>query len=269
MFTGTFFHTLFALPRFAMTTVVQVTGFSDGAFVVVAELGPGNFRVERFATESAARKRAGTYWVCWVCFQQRSTGELDEMTSGGIGFSVVFGSIRKYANETLNPHAAGLSFRNSASYAVGDASISPGNRIVFGLVYPFGLNQSSTYIFVDKEKPVDRIVTAAAKHAGLAVEKGKLVGSPERCVIIVCFCALVRMHATLFCPPLRLRACARVCAVPSTRLNLFTLDGENIRLDLEVVAHLGRTLHAGDVLVLEKGNRVEASRLRAVRSVLT
>ena len=35
---------------------------------------------------------------------------------------------------------------------------------------------------------------------------------------------------------------------------------------LEVEAHLGSTLHAGDVLVLEKGNRLEGDRLQAIRT---
>ena len=72
-------------------------------------------------------------------------------------------------------------------------------------------------------------VKACASHAGFAVDKGKLVGSPER-------------------------------------LNLFTLEGDVVRLDLEIEAHMGSTLHAGDTLILEKGNRLEATRLEAVRA---
>ena len=86
-------------------------------------------------------------------------------------------------------------------------------------------------MFFDKEKPVERVVTAACTHAGLTLDKGRLNGSPER-------------------------------------LNLFTLDGDVVRLDLEVEAHLGSTLHPGNILLLEKGNRVHAERLRTVRDVL-
>ena len=62
------------------------------------------------------------------------------------------------------------------------------------------------------------------------MDKGKLIGSPER-------------------------------------LNLFTIEGEVVRLDLEIEAHLGSTLHAGDLLVLEKGNRLDDGRLQQIRAV--
>ena len=83
----------------------------------------------------------------------------------------------------------------------------------------------------DKEKPVERIIAGAASHAGLKLDKGKLVGSPEK-------------------------------------LNLFTLQGDVVRLDLEIEAHLGSTLRAGDVLILEKGNRIPDERLGAIRDAL-
>jgi len=62
------------------------------------------------------------------------------------------------------------------------------------------------------------------------MDKGKLVGSPER-------------------------------------LNIFTVDGDVLRLDLELEAHLGSTLRAGDTIVLEKGNRLSDERLQFVRSI--
>ena len=87
-----------------------------------------------------------------------------------------------------------------------------------------------TQMFFDKTKGVDRIVAAAAERGGFALDKGKLIGSPER-------------------------------------LNLFTIEGEVVRLDLEIEAHLGSTLHAGDLLVLEKGNRLDDGRLQQIRAV--
>lgn len=85
-------------------------------------------------------------------------------------------------------------------------------------------------MFFDKTKPVEAVINGAARQGGIALDKGKLVGSP-------------------------------------LRLNLFSLDGNVVRLDLEVEAHLGSTLHPGDVLILEKGNRIEPARLEAVRAV--
>ena len=55
-------------------------------------------------------------------------------------------------------------------------------------------------MFFDKTKPVEKVIAGACAHAGLKLDKGKLVGSPER-------------------------------------LNLFTLEGDVVRLDLEVEAH--------------------------------
>ena len=51
------------------------------------------------------------------------------------------------------------------------------------------------------------------------------------------------------------------------RLNLFTLDGDVVRLDLEIDAHLGSTLHEGRLIVLEKGNRLSAERLQAIGKI--
>ena len=124
-----------------------------------------------------------------------------------------------------------LDTSDGIGHAPGDASIASTSRVSFGIVFPSGLGIPSSYMFFDKEKPVERIVAAACKHAGLTLEKGRLSGSPER-------------------------------------LNLFTLDGDVVRLDLEVEAHLGSTLHPGNILLLEKGNRVHAERLRTVKEVL-
>ena len=60
------------------------------------------------------------------------------------------------------------------------------------------------------------------------MDKGKLVGSPEK-------------------------------------LNLFTDEGDVVRLDLEIEAHLGSTLHEGGLLILEKGNRLDDARLALER----
>jgi len=125
----------------------------------------------------------------------------------------------------------GLAFSNKPSSAVGDASIQQQRRIRFGIVFPEDTGVAPIHIFVDREKPVEKLIAAACSHAGLKLDKGKLVGSPQR-------------------------------------LNLFTLDGDVIRLDLEIEAHVGSTLNAGDVLLIEKGNRLEPGRAAAVRSAI-
>ena len=44
------------------------------------------------------------------------------------------------------------------------------------------------------------------------------------------------------------------------------LLGLQVRLDLEIEAHLGSTLRAGDTLVLEKGNRLTDARLQQIKA---
>lgn len=122
-----------------------------------------------------------------------------------------------------------LAFSNKPANAVGESSIPADRRVRFGMVFPESTGVRPAHMFFDKSKPVEKMITAAAQYGGFAVDKGKLVGSPER-------------------------------------LNLFLLEGDVVRLDLEIEAHLGSTLRAGDTLILEKGNRLTDERLQAVRS---
>jgi hypothetical protein len=122
-----------------------------------------------------------------------------------------------------------LLFRTKPNAAIGDASIPEKRRVRFGIVMPESTGVAAVHVYCDKEKEVGKLLAAAASAGGFAIDKGKLVGSPEK-------------------------------------LNLFTLDGDVIRLDLEVEAHLGSTLHADDILILEKGNRVFDSRLAAIKA---
>ena len=206
---------------------------ASAPFLIVWEVGiPGQFSVERFAAEHAARARAKTFWCCWVLFEVRTGGEMEELATGGVGFAATRNAVRQHAYDTHSPLTARVSFSNRIGSPSGDIDILPRKRVTFGIVYPAGLGISSSYLFFDKEKPVQDLVAAAAARAGLVLDKGKLAGSPER-------------------------------------LNLFTLDGDMVRLDLEVEAHLGSTLNAGDVHVLEKGNRLAPNRTKAIRKVLT
>jgi hypothetical protein len=123
-----------------------------------------------------------------------------------------------------------LAFSNKQSKPIGDENIPPSKRVVFGIVYPEETNARSVWMYFNVDKPVEALIVSAAGQAGLRLDKGKLLGSPQR-------------------------------------LNLFTLEGDTVRLDLEIDAHMGRTLHVGDVLVLEKGNRMESSRLEAIKSM--
>ena len=85
------------------------------------------------------------------------------------------------------------------------------------------------HMFFDREKDSQKILNGACAHAGLKIDRGRLAGSPER-------------------------------------LNLFTSEGDVLRLDLDIDAHLGSTLHPSSVLVLEKGNRIGDDRLQTIKS---
>ena len=215
-------------PRAFMAHLTQAAT----PFSIVWEIGiPGQFDVNRFASEEEARARAKAFWCCWVLFELRADGDMEELATGGVGFPATRNAIRKHAYDTLSPLFARVAFANKRDKAVGDPAIAAGHRVAFGIVYPADMGISSCHMFFDKQKPVESLVASAANHAGLMLDKGKLPGSPER-------------------------------------LNLFTLDGDLVRLDLEVEAHLGSTLRTGDVLVLEKGNRLMANRIKAIRRVL-
>ena len=129
----------------------------------------------------------------------------------------------------LAPSTNPLKFSNKAAKPVGDENIPPAKRVVFGIVYPEECHTQSVWMYFNKEKSVETLIKSAAGHAGLKLDKGKLVGSPQR-------------------------------------LNIFTMEGDNVRLDLEVEAHMGSTLRGGDTLILEKGNRLEPGRLDRVRA---
>ena len=72
------------------------------------------------------------------------------------------------------------------------------------------------------------MLEAACQAAGVKLDRGRLVGSPDR-------------------------------------LNLFTVEGDLLRVDLDLEAHLGSTLSDGAWVVLEKGNRIAPERLAAIQ----
>ena len=205
-----------------------------GAFALVYEMGPSNFIIERFDAEVSARQQAKSYWCCWCLFsvqlQPSGGAALQELATGGVGLGMTRAGIRRHALEALNPLAAGCRFANRPDRpVVAGSGYAQGASITFGIVYPTGLGITSAYISFDKTKPVERVVAGACAHGGIVLEKGRLAGE---------------------------------------KLNLFTLDGDLVRLDLEVEAHLGSTLHPGDIMLLEKGNRVHPDRLQTVKAIL-
>uniref|UniRef100_A0A7S3BPT9 Uncharacterized protein n=1 Tax=Haptolina ericina TaxID=156174 RepID=A0A7S3BPT9_9EUKA len=118
--------------------------------------------------------------------------------------------------------------RNTQGTAVGDVSIARERRVHFAIYFPVEANVQPVHMFFSRFAAGDKVLSAACREGGLSLDRGRLVGSPER-------------------------------------LNLFTMDGDLLRVDLELDAHLGSTLQPSSVLILEKGNRVPDYRLDEIR----
>ena len=121
-----------------------------------------------------------------------------------------------------------LAFSNTQASARGDKSVPNSQRIYLGIVFPESVDVRPLHMFFAKRTEGTKVLEAACAAAGVTLDRGRLVGSPER-------------------------------------LNLFTVDGDLLRLDLELEAHLGSTLQPSSLLVLEKGNRIDPYRLEQVR----
>jgi hypothetical protein len=117
---------------------------------------------------------------------------------------------------------------NSRLTAIGDGQIPHARRLYLTVAFPQDTGVRPMHMFFSLANEGTRVLEAACSAAGLKMEKGRLTGSPER-------------------------------------LNLFTLEGDNLRLDLDLDAHIPSTLQPDTWVILEKGNRVDSSRLNAIR----
>ena len=115
------------------------------------------------------------------------------------------------------------------------------------------------YMYFDKMKPASELLVAATKQAGLQMDRGKLVGSPERLNI---FTIEVRPAGS----PLYFVRPSSELLSDTTCVRL--RQGDVLRLDLEIEAHLGSTLQPADTIILEKGNRMPEDRLRAIQAAV-
>lgn len=112
--------------------------------------------------------------------------------------------------------------------AVGDAKISGNKRLQLGIIFPESANVPPLHMYFNRTQDGVKVLEAACHAAGVSLDKGRLAGSPEK-------------------------------------LNLFTVEGDLLRLDLELEAHLGSTLQPGGCVILEKGNRISPQRLAAIQ----
>ena len=104
-----------------------------------------------------------------------------------------------------------------------------------GVVFPEDVSVRPVHMFFDKQKPGSALLIAAAAQAGLQMDKGKLIGSPERLNIFTVEGDILRLDLEVRCV---LRPCllsvqcwAHVLATVSTLT--------------QIEAHLGSTLHPG------------------------
>ena len=121
-----------------------------------------------------------------------------------------------------------LTFSNSPGSAIGDHSIPNSRRLYLGIVFPEDVDVKPVHMFFSRSNEGTKVMEAACKAAGLQMDRGRLVGSPER-------------------------------------LNIFTLEGDLLRLDLDLDAHIPYTLQPNTWVILEKGNRVAPERLQMIR----
>ena len=125
--------------------------------------------------------------------------------------------------------SSGLDFANTPSSAIGDFAIPQSRRIYFGIFFPEDCpGVRPLHMFFDRQKGTHLVLERACAAGGLKLDRGRIVGSPAK-------------------------------------LNLFTVEGDMLRTDMDIEAHLGSTLHPSSVLLLEKGNRVREDRLELIR----
>ena len=103
-------------------------------------------------------------------------------------------------------------------------------RLHLGIIFPEDANVPPLYMYFARSSEGVKVLEAACKAAGVNLDRGRMIGSPDR-------------------------------------LNLFTAEGDLLRVDLDLEAHMGSTLQPNAWVILEKGNRVEPERLAAIHEV--
>jgi hypothetical protein len=87
------------------------------------------------------------------------------------------------------------------------------------VVFPEDVAVRPLHMFFSRTKDGTKVLEAACDKAGVKLDRGRIIGSPER-------------------------------------LNLFTVDGDLLRIDLDLEAHVPNTLQPGGWVILEKVRRL-------------
>ena len=148
---------------------------------------------------------------------------------------------------------AGLQFSNSLGSAIGDSKIPLSRRLYLGVVFPEDIDVRPIHMFFSLSNEGTKVLEAACSAAGLRMDRGRIVGSPGN-------------RSAHPCSPMQ-KACQPQPGplLLADRLNLFTLEGDLLRCDLDLEAHIPSTLQPNSWVILEKGNRVSPGRLAAIR----
>lgn len=86
--------------------------------------------------------------------------------------------------------------------------------------FPRDSGARPAHMFFDRSAPTERVLDQAASLGEVHFNKRTLIGSPDK-------------------------------------LNLFTVEGDILRLDLPIEAHLGGSLSPNGVLILSRGNQLD------------
>ena len=103
-------------------------------------------------------------------------------------------------------------------------------RLHLGIIFPEDANVPPLYMYFARSSEGVKVLEAACKAAGVNLDRGRMIGSPDR-------------------------------------LNLFTAEGDLLRVDLDLEAHMGSTLQPNAWVILEKGNRVPPERLAQIQQM--
>lgn len=89
---------------------------SDESFLVVCEVGLGNFTLDRYTREGEARAAAAKLWCCWVLYKSSANATvLQELKAGGVGFS--HPNIRAHSERNIKSKARDADARVNAAAA--------------------------------------------------------------------------------------------------------------------------------------------------------
>ena len=161
-----------------------------------------------------------------------------------------------------------LLFANSSMTAIGDSKVPHNRRLYLGVVFPQDAGVQPMHMYFSRTAEGVKVLEAACEAAGVKLDKGQSASAgldPSTSGILPPPC-LVPL-SVFAADPEAGRPPTPLCAVVGSpgRLNLFTVEGDLLRIDLDLEAHVPSTLQPGGWVILEKGNRISPARLAEIQ----